>query len=265
MWKWTTEIQDDSNSSSLPHLSPFITSTKCTSLFSLKFLERSGRMAEWSMPPSVATLPTQLLSWSLSHRDDWLTVTRSSHWGLNRPFRVLGLRPTGYCAKEAELSQKSHSFGIQTALDQFKKMICSGIGRLCCRVLNLQNKNKEMQITKSSSSKLSFVQKQTKLAILYNSDWPVQKNHSFRNQKCHLSVCFWFTKKNRFKRLICSGICSNADKSHLFGNRTTKATLYVYDSFLVLGSNDSLVKELNYIGRAVGFWLIKKSHSSSNH
>ncbi len=112
-----TELQNYySNESSLTHLSSFITSTKCTSLFSRKYLERSGRMAEWSMPlalpPSAARLPTQLLffSWSLSHRDDWLTRSRSSHRGLNRPFRVLGLRPAGNCTKkETEFSQKSLS------------------------------------------------------------------------------------------------------------------------------------------------------------
>ncbi len=120
-----TELQNYySNESSLTHLSSFITSTKCTSLFSRKFLERSGRMAEWSMPlalpPSVARLPTQLLSfsWSLSHRDDWLTRTRSSHRGLNRPFRVLGLRPAGNCTKETEFSQKSHLLANLTTLSR---------------------------------------------------------------------------------------------------------------------------------------------------
>lgn len=115
--------------SSLAHLSSFITSTKCASLFSRKFLERSGRIAEWSLlpPPSAVRLPAQLLSFScsLSHRDDWLTPTRSSHRGLNSPFRVLGLRPAGNCAKETEL--KSRSLGIRLQRTGSKRFIRSGI------------------------------------------------------------------------------------------------------------------------------------------
>ncbi len=139
-----TELQNYySNESSLTHLSSFITSTKCTSLFSRKYLERSGRMAEWSMPlalpPSAARLPTQLLffSWSLSHRDDWLTRSRSSHRGLNRPFRVLGLRPAGNCTKKKQNSLKRvFQILIQTTLNQFK-IIHLLRNWLCCRVFIL--------------------------------------------------------------------------------------------------------------------------------
>lgn len=77
-----------------PHLSSLITSTKWASLLSLKFLERRGMRAEWSIP--MAPPPHFFsFSWSISHRDVWLLVRGSSSLGLSRPFRALGLQPTG--------------------------------------------------------------------------------------------------------------------------------------------------------------------------
>lgn len=90
------------------HLSSLMTSTKWTSLFSLKFLARSWISAEWSIPgpaapgppvmPKLVPVPVLVLvffsfSWSMSHRELWLARTGSSNGGLRRPLAALGLWP----------------------------------------------------------------------------------------------------------------------------------------------------------------------------
>lgn len=77
---------------SFSNLSSLITSTKWASLLSLKFLERRGMSAEWSMPMAPPLHVFFSFSCSISHNDVWLFFKASS-CGLSRPFRVFGLRP----------------------------------------------------------------------------------------------------------------------------------------------------------------------------
>lgn len=74
------------------NLSSLITSTKWASLLSLKFLERRGMSAEWSMPMAPPLHVFFSFSCSISHSDVWLFFKASS-WGLSRPFRAFGLGP----------------------------------------------------------------------------------------------------------------------------------------------------------------------------
>lgn len=77
---------------SYDYLSSLITSTKWASLLSLKFLDRRGMSAEWSMPIPAPLHVFFSFSCSISHSDVWLLFSASS-WGLSRPFTALGLRP----------------------------------------------------------------------------------------------------------------------------------------------------------------------------
>lgn len=86
------------------NLSSLITSTKWASLLSLKFLERRGMSAEWSMPMAPPLHVFFSFSCSISHSEVWLFF-KASNWGLSRPLSARELCPAERAVEHFRLEE----------------------------------------------------------------------------------------------------------------------------------------------------------------
>lgn len=110
----------------LDYLSSLITSTKWASLLSLKFLDRRGKSAEWSIPMAPPLHVFFSFSCSISHSDVWLLV-KASNRGLSNPFRALGLQPAEITGEHFKF-EASWGEEVKEVLDFTKKNVWYGCG-----------------------------------------------------------------------------------------------------------------------------------------